>query len=112
MRHQGSNPGPLDYKTTALPTELLPHRRNLGQNCQVFEANVPSKMILNSKILLNKKFSDQDGAKFGFTIMGICHLFSLINFFIATFLQALYLVTQMVFFKKVSEALPQGAKCL
>ena len=34
-----------------------------------------------------------------FTKMGICHLFSLVNFFIATFLQALYLVTQKVFFQ-------------
>ena len=31
--------------------------------------------------------------------MGICHLFSFVNFFIATFLQALYLVTQKVFFQ-------------
>ena len=36
---------------------------------------------------------------FCFTIMGICDLFSLVNFFIATFLQALYLVTQKVFFQ-------------
>ena len=34
-----------------------------------------------------------------FTIMGICHLFSLVNFFIVTFLQVLYLLTQMVFFQ-------------
>ena len=52
-------------------------------------------------------------AYFCFTKVGICHLFSLVNFFIATFLHALYLVTQMVFFfKKVSGALPQGAKHL
>ena len=31
--------------------------------------------------------------------MDIGHLFSLVNFFIATFLQALYLVTQKVFFQ-------------
>ena len=58
-----------------------------------------SKITLKSKLLLNKKFSDQFGANFSFTIMGIGHLFSLVNFFIATFLQALYLVTQKVFFQ-------------
>ena len=31
--------------------------------------------------------------------MGICHLSHLVNFFLATFLQVLYLVTQMVFFQ-------------
>ena len=31
--------------------------------------------------------------------MGICLLFALVNFFIATFLQALCLVTQEVFFQ-------------
>ena len=59
-----------------------------------------SKINLNSKLLLNKKFSDQLWADFYFIIMGISHLFPLVNFFIATFLQALYLVTQMVFFQK------------
>ena len=45
-----------------------------------------SKINLNSKLLLNKKFSDQLWADFYFIIMGISHLFPLVNFFIATFL--------------------------
>ena len=51
-------------------------------------------------------------AYFCFTNMGIYHLFSLDNIFLATFFHALCLVTQMVFFKKVSGILPQGAKHL
>ena len=58
-----------------------------------------AKINLIWNILLNKKFSDQFGENFCFTKMGICHLSHLVNFFLATFLQVLYLVTQMVFFQ-------------
>ena len=69
-----------------------------------------SKIILNSKLLPSKKFSDQLGADFCFIIMGICHLFHLVNFFISTFLQPLYLVTQMVFFQKGQRDSPTRGK--
>ena len=90
----------------------LNSKANLRQKSKIFISSMYPEINLNSKVLLNKKFSDQFGKNFCFIIMGICHLFSLVNFFIATFLQALYLVTQKVFFKKVSEALPQGTKRL
>ena len=61
-----------------------------------------AKMKLNWNILLNKKFSDQFGENFCFTKMGICHLFHLVNSFIATFLQPLCLVTEKFFSKLLS----------
>ena len=105
----GFEPGSLDPKSAALPTELPAQRRNLGRNSRYLKL-LSSKITVNSKLLLNKKFSDQFGANFSFTIMGICHLFSLVNFFIATFLQALYLVTKKFFFKNSIPLLPFGAK--
>ena len=59
-----------------------------------------TKLDLNWKVLLNEKFSKQFGEKISFTIVDFPHIFSLVNFFLAALLQALYLVTQMVFFQK------------
>ena len=86
--------------------------KKFGQKDRVLISNMYIKINLNSKVLLNKKFSNQFGENFCFTIMGICHLFSLVNFFIATFLQALYLVTKKFFFKITNKLCPFGAKWL
>ena len=64
-----------------------------------------SKINLNSKLLLNKKFSDQIGENFSFTIINFCHIFSLVNYFLYALLHGLYLVTKKFFFKNVT-ALP------
>ena len=64
------------------------------------------KMTLNSKFLLNKKFSDQLGENFCFTIVNFPHIFSLVNFFLPALLQGLYLVTEKFFFKITNPLLP------
>ena len=74
--------------------------KKIGQKYRVLISNMYIEINLNSKVLLNKKFSNHFGENFCFIIMGIGHLFSYVNFFLSTFLQALYLVTQMVFFQK------------
>ena len=67
-------------------------------------------MNLNSKVLLNKKFSNQFGNNFYFTKAYFCHLFSFVNFFLPALLQGLYLVTEKFFFKNRVTLLPFGAK--
>ena len=51
-------------------------------------------------------------AYFCFTKPYFCHFFSLVNIFIATFLQPLCLVTEKFFFKITNALLPDLAKCL
>ena len=99
MRHQDSNPGRWIQSRTL-------YRLSYGRSEEIWAknrciwTNDTRNISINSKISLNKKFSDQFGEDFCFTNMGIGHLFSSVNFFLATLLQALYLVAQMVFFKK------------
>ena len=59
-----------------------------------------SKITLKSKLLLNKKFSDQFGVNFSFTIMGICHLFPLVYFFYSYLPLSTLFSNQKVFFQK------------
>ena len=68
--------------------------KKIGQKIQLFITNIFPKMNLNSKVLLNKKFSNQFGNNFYFTKAYFCHLFSFVNFFLPALLQGLCLVNE------------------
>ena len=73
--------------------------KKFGQKIDVYQAIVSSKMKLNLKILLSKKFSDHFFENFCFIIIDFCHIFFLVNFFLSALLQPLYLVTKKFFFQ-------------
>ena len=63
----------------------------------LFSGTYSNKLDLWTKIPFSKKSPKRSEKNFCFTICNFCHILSLVNFFLCTLLQRLYLVTQQFF---------------
>ena len=109
LRHRGSNPGRWIQSPTLYRLSYR-RREEIWVKISGIWAKTSSKITLNSTILLSKKFSDQFGKNFCFTIINFPHIFFLVNFFLSAFLQVLCLVTEKFFFKNSIKLYPFRAE--